>query len=129
MGIYASKHLIFAPTCSKYDLIILNKCMQYHQLRTNSTLAGVIVLTMHAVIFLYGSYITATLYKQLDSRGASITMLLLFSLFLCLCIVYNSLYSTILQFLKSCLVSISECHCVHYYRHLTLCSLHQFPSL
>ena len=44
MGIYACKHLIFALTCPKYDLIVLIKCAQHCQLRTNNTLTGVFVL-------------------------------------------------------------------------------------
>ena len=54
---------IFALTCPKYDLIVLNKCARHHQLRTNNTLAGIIALTMHSDISLYGSYVTAILYE------------------------------------------------------------------
>ena len=124
MVIYACKHLIFALICPKYDPIVLIKCAQHCQLRTNNILPGVIVLTICAINYLYGSCATTTLYNWLRSHGASFTMLLLFLPFSCLCMVYSSLYYTISQFLKSCLVSISDwCH-VHCYYHSSLCSSH-----
>ena len=53
----------FAPTCPKYDLIVLNKCMQHCQLCTNNTPTGVVVSTMCVKNYLYGSCATATHYK------------------------------------------------------------------
>ena len=128
MGIYVCKCLIFAPTCPKYIPIVVNKCIQPRQMHKNSTLAGVVVLKMCADNYLYASCITTTLHKLLYSHGASFTMLLLFLLFLYFCMVYSLLYYTISQFLKSCLVNISDCCCVHYYHLSSLCSSHQFPS-
>ena len=59
MGIYTCKHLVFAPTCPKYNPSVLNKCVQHCQMRTNNTLTGVIVSTMHAKNHLFGSCATA----------------------------------------------------------------------
>ena len=132
MGIYVCKRLIFALTCPKYDLNILNKCVQHWQLRITNTIAGVVVSTVRAENYLYGSYITAILNRQLYSNGAchgALLPQLPFLLFLCLHMVYSSLHYTIFQFLKSCLVSISDCCCIYYYSHSRLCSSHQFPSL
>ena len=58
MLIYACKRLIFAPKCPKYDPIVLNKCVQHCQLRTNNTPTGVVVSAMHATNSLYGSCAT-----------------------------------------------------------------------
>ena len=57
------KVYIFALTCPKYDLIVLSKLPQQHQLHKSNTLAGAIVSTMRAANYFYGSYVTATLYK------------------------------------------------------------------
>ena len=46
---------ISIPICLKFDLIVLNKCMQYRQLRMNNTPDGVLVFTMHAANLKYGS--------------------------------------------------------------------------
>ena len=63
MGIYACKRLYFCTNSPKYDLIMLNKYAQNHQLHTNSTLDGVIAFTMGVANLKYSSYVTATLYK------------------------------------------------------------------
>ena len=63
MGIYACKRLIFAPTCTKYNPIILNKCVQHCQLHASNTLDGLIVLTMREINYFYGSCTTSAHYK------------------------------------------------------------------
>ena len=50
------KHLyIFALPCLKFDPMVPNKFLQHCQLCTNNTLDSVIVSTMHAANYLYGS--------------------------------------------------------------------------
>ena len=130
MVIYACKRLIFAPKCPKYDPIVLNKCMQHCQLRTNNTPTGVVVSAMHAKNYLYGSCATATLQVIIQpwcTPWCSFTTLLLFSLFSYLRMVYSSLYYTISQLLTSCLVSLSDCCRIHCYFHSSLRSSHQIP--
>ena len=59
MGIYVCKRLYICTTSPKHDPIVLSKCIQYHQLRTKNTIAGIILLTMCVATIFYGSYITA----------------------------------------------------------------------
>ena len=60
MVIYACKRLIFALKFPKYDPIVLTKCAQHCQLRTNNMPSGVVVSTMRAKNDLYGNCATAT---------------------------------------------------------------------
>ena len=132
MVIYACKRLIFAPKCPKYDPIVLNKCARHCQLRTNNTPTGVVVSAMRATNSLYGSCATTitlqVIIQPWCTPWCSFTMLLLFSSFSCLRMVYSSLYYTISQLLTSCLVSLSDCCRVHCYCRSSLRSSHQFPS-
>ena len=63
MGIYAFKCLYICTDSPKYNLIIVNKCIQHCQLRKNNAIDDVVVSTMHSANYLYGSYITTALYE------------------------------------------------------------------